>query len=276
MNRATSSVESMASSAGASESRSSRSVTVDPVMTGSACRQSLVVTVLTARSHHGVHVDRLPVRRGRASSPLEASSQNAAECVDDRGDRPRDRSRCWCWRRLTVAAAEQLVERDRVEVDRIGVRRVEELRVLARAAPRHVFTVGRRAPDDVRSAGRWSCPRRCSRESSAVPHTMFSRSIDVPQTMFSQSSPPQAVPQTMFSRSPSVPQTMFSSSPKRAPDDVLGVVDGAPDDVHERCRRVPQTMFSQSCRRPCPRRCSRRRRSRCPRRCSAPTRCHSA
>ena len=44
MNRATSSVESIASNTSASESRSSRSVTVDPVMTGGACRQSLVVT----------------------------------------------------------------------------------------------------------------------------------------------------------------------------------------------------------------------------------------
>jgi hypothetical protein len=45
MKRDTSSVESIARSEGASESRSSRSVTIDPVSTGSACRQSLLVVV---------------------------------------------------------------------------------------------------------------------------------------------------------------------------------------------------------------------------------------
>ena len=50
MKRATSSVESIASSDGASESRSSRSVTIDPVSTGSACRQSLVVVAAAARA----------------------------------------------------------------------------------------------------------------------------------------------------------------------------------------------------------------------------------
>ncbi len=44
MNRATSSVESIASSDGASDSRSSRSVTIEPVSTGRDCRQSLDVT----------------------------------------------------------------------------------------------------------------------------------------------------------------------------------------------------------------------------------------
>ena len=43
MKRATSSVDSIASSDGASDSRSSRSVTIEPVSTGSDCRQSLVV-----------------------------------------------------------------------------------------------------------------------------------------------------------------------------------------------------------------------------------------
>ena len=43
MKRDTSSVESIASSDGASESRSSRSVTIVPVSTGSDCRQSVVV-----------------------------------------------------------------------------------------------------------------------------------------------------------------------------------------------------------------------------------------
>ena len=50
MNRATSSVESIASSDGASESRSSRSVTIEPLSTGSACRQSLVVVTDRAAS----------------------------------------------------------------------------------------------------------------------------------------------------------------------------------------------------------------------------------
>ena len=58
MNRATSSVESIASSDGASESRSSRSVAIDPVSTGSACLQSLVVTSLRA-SPSRLHVDHL-------------------------------------------------------------------------------------------------------------------------------------------------------------------------------------------------------------------------
>ena len=49
MNRATSSVESIDNSEGASESRSSRSVTIDPVRTGSVWRQSdVVVTALAA------------------------------------------------------------------------------------------------------------------------------------------------------------------------------------------------------------------------------------
>ena len=48
MKRATSSVDSIASSDGASESRSSRSVTIDPVSTGSACLQSLVVVARPA------------------------------------------------------------------------------------------------------------------------------------------------------------------------------------------------------------------------------------
>jgi hypothetical protein len=43
MNRATSSLESIASSDVASEIRSSRSVTIEPVNTGSACFQSDVV-----------------------------------------------------------------------------------------------------------------------------------------------------------------------------------------------------------------------------------------
>jgi hypothetical protein len=46
MKRDTSSVESIARSDGASESRSSRSVTIVPVSTGSACRQSDEVAVL--------------------------------------------------------------------------------------------------------------------------------------------------------------------------------------------------------------------------------------
>jgi hypothetical protein len=46
MKRDTSSVESIARSDGASESRSSRSVTIVPVSTGSACRQSDEVVVL--------------------------------------------------------------------------------------------------------------------------------------------------------------------------------------------------------------------------------------
>src|SRR3982751_882757 len=50
MNRATSSVESIASSDGASERRSSRSVTIDPVRTGSALRQSDVVVAADARA----------------------------------------------------------------------------------------------------------------------------------------------------------------------------------------------------------------------------------
>ncbi len=58
MNRDTSSVESIARSAGASESRSSRSVAIDPVSTGSACRQSLVVTRCAA-GHGCVHVNHL-------------------------------------------------------------------------------------------------------------------------------------------------------------------------------------------------------------------------
>ena len=45
MKRDTSSVESIARSEGASESRSSRSVTIVPVSTGSACRQSDEVAV---------------------------------------------------------------------------------------------------------------------------------------------------------------------------------------------------------------------------------------
>ena len=48
MKRATSSVDSIASSDAASESRSSRSVTIEPVSTGSACVQSVVVTVLAS------------------------------------------------------------------------------------------------------------------------------------------------------------------------------------------------------------------------------------
>ena len=44
MKRATSSVDNIASSAGASEMRSSRIVASDPVSTGSFCRQSLAVT----------------------------------------------------------------------------------------------------------------------------------------------------------------------------------------------------------------------------------------
>jgi hypothetical protein len=49
MKRATSSVDSIVKSDGASESRSSRSVTIVPASTGSACRQS----VLTALSQTG-------------------------------------------------------------------------------------------------------------------------------------------------------------------------------------------------------------------------------
>ena len=48
MKRDTSSLESMVRSEGASESRSSRSVTIEPVSTGSACRQSLVVVSAAA------------------------------------------------------------------------------------------------------------------------------------------------------------------------------------------------------------------------------------
>ena len=66
MKRATSSVESMASSDGASVSRSSRSVTSDPVSTGSACRQSDVVVVVRPRGgDHRLHVrHRLRVAEG--------------------------------------------------------------------------------------------------------------------------------------------------------------------------------------------------------------------
>ena len=49
MKRATSSVESIASSDVASEIRSSRSVTIEPVSTGSACFQSDVVVVSSGR-----------------------------------------------------------------------------------------------------------------------------------------------------------------------------------------------------------------------------------
>ena len=58
MNRATSSVDNIASSDGASDSRSSRNVAWAPVSTGSAWRQSLRGHG-AGRSHHGLHVDDL-------------------------------------------------------------------------------------------------------------------------------------------------------------------------------------------------------------------------
>ena len=83
-------------------------------------------------------------------------------------------------------------------------------------------------------SARASCPRRCSRPRSAVPHTMFSAS---------QRRAPHDVLAVVAAR--------------RAPHDVLGVAQRAPDDVLADRRRaphdvlavevdVPQTMFSAS------------------------------
>ncbi len=91
------------------------------------------------------------------------------------------------------------------------------------------------------------------------------------------------------SSSADVPHTMFSRSRRRAPDDVLEIDVGAPDDVLAIVQRAPHDVLEVHRRapddvlavvaaagrapddvldgRPCPTRCSRRRR-RCPRRCS--------
>ena len=59
MNRATSSVESIARSDGASESRSSRSVTIDPLEHRERLPPVARRDLLRRRRHHGVHVDHL-------------------------------------------------------------------------------------------------------------------------------------------------------------------------------------------------------------------------
>ena len=57
MKRATSSVVRSAKSDGASEARSSRSLTWRPVSTGSCCRQSLLTIACSGRGFERLHVE---------------------------------------------------------------------------------------------------------------------------------------------------------------------------------------------------------------------------
>ena len=221
MKRATSSVVSIASSEGASSLRSSRSVNVDPAITGSAVFQfgGRPCVCCSRRDHRRGSLLVQFGLEGHLFHYWPPPPVAGRRVIDERLD-------CRTGRRTDVG------------VERFDFRGVvaEDSSSSPAELPHDDVVVAAVAPHDV--VDERLLPQTMLSRPSALPHTMLSSSL-LPQTMLSQSAPPQSLPHTML------------SSAAVAPDDV----------VRRRCPRRccrRRSCPTRCCRhRCCPRRCCR-------------------